>query len=375
MNYFKTILTLAVAQLKSLGRNYIYVFFMVIMPVMFVLLFGMLYSNSNSFSQDAAIFNESKTEVGKQISTNLLKYLVKSDDNKKGVFNQKEAKDFADAQERMVRGEVDVIIKFPKNFGEISQTGKPKGEVEVIYRAGNSSTGQVTAGVLEKAMSEVDARMGREPAHFTVKSTESAQEGLTNFDFAISGLLGYTLMMIGLMGISNAVPEDKKTGALKRIHASPVTSAQYLLGYCLAFLVLGLIALSIQFAVAIFIFDWQMRGDWLTLIIFMFFSLVMLFGTGLAVGGWAKDEQQASGLANLVMFPLMFLSGTFVPRFLMPDFLQRLTDFVPLTPVNDGIRMIATENYGFMQILPQIGIIGLWLVVLYVLAIKVFRWE
>ena len=213
MNYFKTILTLAVAQLKSLGRNYIYVFFMVIMPVMFVLLFGMLYSNSNSFSQDAAIFNESKTEVGKQISTNLLKNLVKSDDNKKGVFNQKEVKDFADAQERMIRGEVDVIIKFPKNFGEIAQTGKPKGEVEVIYRAGNSSTGQVTAGVLEKAMSEVDTRMGREPAHFTVKSTESAQEGLTNFDFAISGLLGYTLMMIGLMGISNAVPEDKKTGA------------------------------------------------------------------------------------------------------------------------------------------------------------------
>jgi hypothetical protein len=92
MNYFKTILTLAVAQLKSLGRNYIYVFFMVIMPVMFVLLFGMLYSNSNSFSQDAAIFNESKTEVGEQISTNLLKYLVKSDDNKKGVFNQRDIK-------------------------------------------------------------------------------------------------------------------------------------------------------------------------------------------------------------------------------------------------------------------------------------------
>ena len=75
------------------------------------------------------------------------------------------------------------------------------------------------------------------------------------------------------------------------------------------------------------------------------------------------------------MFPLMFLSGTFVPRFLMPDFFQRLTDFVPLTPVNDGIRMIATENYGFAQLLPQIGIIGLWLIVLYVLAIKVFRWE
>ena len=101
----------------------------------------------------------------------------------------------------------------------------------------------------------------------------------------------------------------------------------------------------------------------------------MMFGTGLAVGGWARNEQQASGLSNIVMFPLMFLSGVFIPRFMMPDIFQKLTDFVPLTPVNDGIRLIITENYNLVQILPQIGIISIWLIALYLIAFKVFRWE
>jgi ABC-2 type transport system permease protein len=75
------------------------------------------------------------------------------------------------------------------------------------------------------------------------------------------------------------------------------------------------------------------------------------------------------------MFPLMFLSGVFIPRFIMPEFLLKFTDFVPLTPVNDGIRLIVTENYELWQLLPQIGVIGIWMIVLYAIAFKVFRWE
>ena len=224
-------------------------------------------------------------------------------------------------------------------------------------------------------MSNIDTQMGREKANFVVKSEESNKQGLSNFDYVFAGLLSYVILTFGLMGLSNAIPEDKKTGALKRIHASPVTSSQYLIAYTLAFSLICVVAMALMIAVAYFIFDWQMRGSWFNFIVFSFFSLIMMFGTGLAVGGWARNEQQASGLSNIVMFPLMFLSGVFIPRFMMPDIFQKLTDFVPLTPVNDGIRLIITENYNLVQILPQIGIISIWLIALYLIAFKVFRWE
>jgi ABC-2 type transport system permease protein len=72
---------------------------------------------------------------------------------------------------------------------------------------------------------------------------------------------------------------------------------------------------------------------------------------------------------------MMFLSGVFFPTFLMPEFLQTITRFIPLTAVIDAFRLIITENASLLDLLPEIGIILGWMVVIYALAFKVFRWE
>jgi ABC-2 type transport system permease protein len=71
----------------------------------------------------------------------------------------------------------------------------------------------------------------------------------------------------------------------------------------------------------------------------------------------------------------MFLSGTFFPRFLMPHWLQNITGYMPLSPVIDGARMLATEGKHLVDIGPQLGIMTLWLVIVYAIAFRVFRWE
>jgi ABC-2 type transport system permease protein len=72
---------------------------------------------------------------------------------------------------------------------------------------------------------------------------------------------------------------------------------------------------------------------------------------------------------------MMFLSGTFFPRFGFPEWLQKLTDFFPLTPVIDGVRLITTEGFHLTQMGTQLGIMAVWLVVVYLIAFRVFRWE
>jgi ABC-2 type transport system permease protein len=59
----------------------------------------------------------------------------------------------------------------------------------------------------------------------------------------------------------------------------------------------------------------------------------------------------------------------------MPEWLQNVSGFLPLSPVIDGIRLIATEGKHLIDILPQIGLIGAWIVIVYFIAFKVFRWE
>ena len=101
----------------------------------------------------------------------------------------------------------------------------------------------------------------------------------------------------------------------------------------------------------------------------------MILGIGLAIGGWAKNERQAAPLSNIIVFPMLFLSGTFFPRYAMPIWLQHATTYLPLTPVIDGVRLLATEGQHLTQIGPQLGIMAIWTVVIYAVAFKVFRWE
>ena len=101
----------------------------------------------------------------------------------------------------------------------------------------------------------------------------------------------------------------------------------------------------------------------------------MILGIGLAIGGWARNERQAAPLGNIIVFPMLFLSGTFFPRYAMPEWLQNASSYLPLTPVIDGIRLIANEGKSLGGVAPQLGMIGVWAVIIYLIAFRVFRWE
>ena len=123
------------------------------------------------------------------------------------------------------------------------------------------------------------------------------------------------------------------------------------------------------------VFHFTMRGDWLLAVPFITLAALLMVGFGLLIGGWAKNENQSAPLGNPVAFPTMFLSGTFFPSFMFPEWLRTLSQFVPMTPVTDGLRLIMTEHASLAEVLPYAGAVGLWMLVVYVAAIKLFRWE
>ncbi len=137
----------------------------------------------------------------------------------------------------------------------------------------------------------------------------------------------------------------------------------------------GILSIAVQFIVAIEVFHLKVNGDYPEIILFTIFSIFMILGLGLAIGGWAKNERQAAPLSNIVVFPMLFLSGTFFPRFLMPQWLQSVTNFLPLTPVIDGLRLLTTEGKHLIDLGPQLALMAAWFVIIYAVAFRVFRWE
>lgn len=363
---FYTIWVFFSVNMKRLFRDRMALFFTFLFPLIFLFVFGGINSGKNSVSFNIAVINESKTPFAKQFVSTLQK--------QKAFKIDKNITNFEAANEKMSRGELDATIELPKSFGEVKH-GAPSGQAVVHYTQNNASAATTLATVLQAELQGINAKLVKTSTPFTVTSKQNNERSLSKFDYAFTGLLGFSILGAGIFGPINVFPELKKMGILRRLHTTPLRVWQYFLSVMFGNAVAGLMSLAVMFIVAIAVFHLKVVGNYLELAIFLAFSIIMILGIGLAVGGWAKNERQAAPLANIVVFPMMFLSGTFFPRFLMPHWLQNITGYLPLSPVIDGARLITSEGQHLWQLGSQLGIMAVWLVIVYMIAFRVFRWE
>jgi len=365
---FYTVGVFAKINTQRFFRDRLAVFFGIIFPLIFLFVFGSLNSGNNNVSFKVAVINESNTTFAKDFVKQAEKNDVLKVNGDITTLDQ--------AKDRMSRSELDAAIVLPKTFGEVKpgQT-VPSGEAQVVYTQNNAQSGQALGSILDAQFKQINGKFVHTETPFSVKTEELNEKSLTAFDYTFAGLLGFALIGMGIFGPVNVFPELKKMGILRRLSTTPLRVWQYFLSTMIGQAIIGMVSLAVMFVVAILVFHLQVVGNYLELLAFLIIGIITILGIGLAIGGWARNERQAAPLSNIVVFPMMFLSGTFFPRYIMPEWLQNISSVLPLTPIIDGIRLIATEGKHFVDILPQLGLIGIWLVVIYFIAFRVFRWE
>jgi ABC-2 type transport system permease protein len=349
-------------------RDKLAIFFTVLFPLIFLFVFGFINKGNGDVSFKVAVINQSDTTFAKEYVRNLDKQKVFEVDDEVRTITQ--------AEEKMDRSQLDGTIILPKDFGTVKQgQAYPSGTAEVRYTQNSQQAGATLTSILDASFKGINGKYVSTAVPFKAEGHATQRDGLSSFDYAFAGLMGFAIIGMGIFGPINVFPELKKQGILRRLHTTPLKVWQYFLSTALTQIILGAISVAVMFFFAITIFDLHVVGNWLELALFIALSIASILGFGLAIGGWAKNERQAAPLSNIVVFPMMFLSGTFFPRFLMPEWLQNVSSFLPLTPVIDGVRLIATEGRGLLEILPQVGLVAGWMVVIYLIAFRVFRWE
>jgi ABC-2 type transport system permease protein len=366
---FFTIWVFFLTNFKRLFRDKMALFFTFVFPLIFLFVFGFANKN-NGVSFHVALIKQGNSDFANKLVEDINTQKVLKIDDK--------ATDLDKAKEKMKRGQLDATIILPADFGTVKDgQSSLSGQAQVIYTQNGTQAGQAVQSVLQSQyFAPANAQIVTTTTPFTAAPEQLNEKSLSSFDYAFAGLLGFAILGAGIFGPINIFPELKKQGILRRLHTTPLRVWQYFLSIMLGNAVVGLMTLAVMFAVAMSpLFHLKVAGNFLELAIFLVFSIVLILGIGLSIGGWAQNERQAAPLANIVVFPMMFLSGTFFPRFAMPVFLQNITSFFPLTPVIDGARLITTEGQHLSQLGPQLGIMAVWLVVVYFIAFRVFRWE
>jgi ABC-2 type transport system permease protein len=347
-------------------RDRLALFFTIIFPLIFLFVFGGIFGKDSAPSFKVALINQSNTSFAQDY--------VKQAHSGKILKVDDKITSLAEANEKMKRGELDAALVLPANFGQLNG-GVPAGQAKVVYTANGEQSAFTLVSVLQGQFKGINNSLVPTVEPFTVVTEKSSTKSLSRFDYTFAGLLGFSILGLGIFGPINVFPELKKQGILRRLHTTPLTVWQYFMANVFTQAIVGIVTMTILFAVAMIVFHLKLAGNVFELALFLMLGITTILGIGLSIGGWAKNERQAAPLANIIVFPMMFLSGTFFPRYIMPEWLQKASSYLPLTPVIDGIRLISTEGKHLTQVGPQLAVMGVWALIIYVIAFRSFRWE
>ncbi|HEX3233080.1 MAG TPA: ABC transporter permease [Gemmatimonadales bacterium] len=201
------------------------------------------------------------------------------------------------------------------------------------------------------------------------------EPGARYVDFVVPGLLGMNLMGSGIWGIGFAIVDARRKHLLKRLVATPMRRSQYLASFLLSRLTFLCLEVVLLLGFAVVVFGVPIRGSLGLLAVICLISALAFASLGLLIASRPRTVEGVSGLMNLVMLPMWIFSGVFFSSSRFPDAAQPFVRALPLTAVIDALRATMLRGAGLDQVLPELLVIGAWLIVGFTVAVRVFRWR
>ena len=149
-------------------------------------------------------------------------------------------------------------------------------------------------------------------------------------------LLGIFPLIVMFLVTSVATLRERTTGTMERILAMPIGRGDILLGYAIAFSILGAAQAIVVSLFSFGLFGLDIAGS--PLLVGLVAVADALLGTalGLAASSLATTEFQAVQMMPLIIFPQLFLCGLLVPRDQLPAILEWLSWLMPLSYAVDA---------------------------------------
>jgi ABC-2 type transport system permease protein len=184
----------------------------------------------------------------------------------------------------------------------------------------------------------------------------------------LPAILAMLILFFGFLLSGIAFLRERSQGTRERLMASPVTRFDILVGYLLGFLLFAILQTLILFFYAIYVLKANSNGQLWQIIIFQVLIGILAVCLGIFVSAFAKNEFQMIQFIPLIIVPQAFICGLLFPVGQMPDYLQWLAKFLPLTYAVDGIRAMMLDGKGLLNIGKEVGILAAYALGLMILA-------
>ncbi len=267
------------------------------------------------------------------------------------------------------RGSTDLFDRLIKR-GEIQLIVIPH-DSGFIFRFDPSNPVAVRAK--EKVNDMIQKWGGRtDPVSYTTQKI--AAKGSRYVDFLIPGLLGLSVMTSSLFGVAMTLVSNRRENLLKRYKVTPMKSYEYIVSHIFG----RYFVLATEFAAVMLggylLFDFEILGRFIDYLVLTMFGAAAFTAIAMVCGSRSRSIPAVSGITNIISMPMMMLSGVFFSINNFPDWMQHAVRYLPLTALIDGLRKIALEGQGLLQLQFEIAVLLLYAVVGSAIATKIFKW-
>jgi ABC-type multidrug transport system permease subunit len=201
------------------------------------------------------------------------------------------------------------------------------------------------------------------------------EPGSRYIDFLVPGLVGMNIMASGIWGLGFSIVDARQKKLLKRLVATPMSRADYLLSHLFARIAVVFVSTLAILVFGVVAFQVPVRGSLAALAWTCLLSGLTFGALGLLIASRARTIEAVSGLMNFAMLPMWVFSGVFFSSSRFPEAAQPFIQALPLTAVNDALRANMLEGAGFTALGPELGILAAWLAGCFAIALAVFRWR
>ncbi len=360
----KAMIAITRGSLKSVFRSPSAVIFSIAFPLIFILVFGFI-GGGGKVSLNVAFDKHTDT-------TNPLYSVIKGIAGIRVV-----SKTDDEIREDLEKGRITALINIDKSGLE-----NPPYKISLTSsEAVNPQNIQVLQAILNAVIAGVNQRTyTNTPTIAILNNTVQKIPGriYRTIDFILPGQLGFSLLSSGVFGVAFLFFNLRQQLILKRFYATPIRRPYIVLGEAISRVLFQMLTAIIIIGVGYFIFKFTLVHGLRTFMDIMalsFVALILFMGFGFIVSSVAKNESTIPPFANLITLPQFLLAGTFFSIEAFPSWLQPLCRLLPLTHFNNAMRNIAFEGASLASCWKELGILGIWTVVIYAIAFKTFKWE
>ena len=346
----KTYLALVRALWLSWIRDRSQVFFNILLPLMFLVLLGLVFSAG----EDAV---PRVLAVGGPVP-------VESVDP--DLLEVEAASDLDAALLELEEGTADAAV--------VAEDGR----VTVYYSQTSGITGDLAAARLGElfAVENVAAMTARGANPALEVETEAAEdESIEPVQYLAPGILAWGIAISGVFGAAGTLVDLKRDKLLRRLRVTPASAGRFISARITVNLLVAVIQAAVFLGAAASVLGLRLSAwTWFAIPLVLLGTFAFL-AIGVVVGSIAKTSPGAAGLSNLVTMPMAFISGAFWQVEAMPGWMVQIAQFSPMTHLNLAVQRVVSLGEPPAAVLPHIAYLAGFAVVVTLIALKAFRFD